>query len=63
MNSLKENEARLLEIREALVKGEISEDQLEAIEKEISELGEEREQLVAQEAAKAEAEAPKEDKE
>ena len=51
MATLQENEARLLEIREKLASGEdVSLEEIEALDKEIDALGEERNQLVAQEA-------------
>ncbi|MBQ0008852.1 MAG: hypothetical protein KBS97_01020 [Firmicutes bacterium] len=53
MATLQENEARLLEIREKLASGEdVSLEEIEALDKEIDSLGEERTQLVAEEAAK-----------
>ena len=59
MATLNENEARLLAIKEELLnKKDISLEDIEALEKEISALGEEREQLKAEE-AKAEAPATK----
>ena len=54
MATLQENEARLLEIREKLLSGEdVSLEEIEALDKEINSLSEEREQLVAEEAKKA----------
>ena len=55
MATLQENEARLLEIKEKLLTNEdISLEDIEALNKEIDFLGEERTQLIAEEAAKAE---------
>ena len=62
MATLQENEARLLEIKEKLLNNkDFSLEDIEALDKEIGALAEEREQLVAEEAAKEEAakEAPK----
>lgn len=56
MNSLAENEARLLAIKEELLnKKDISLKDIEDLDKEIASLGEEREKLVAEEAAAEEA--------